>query len=101
MQEATGAYKDIESVISNQADLVKVRRKLLPVAVIKGYGILNYLLTTYNLDPVAQMVEHRMFCGVISFLGQVKHPILLYTIANQIINRFKTGILLRFRSLIL
>jgi tRNA-splicing ligase RtcB len=36
MQEATGAYKDIESVISNQADLVKVRRKLLPVAVIKG-----------------------------------------------------------------
>jgi tRNA-splicing ligase RtcB len=36
MQEATGAYKDIESVISNQHDLVKVRTKLLPVAVIKG-----------------------------------------------------------------
>lgn len=36
MQEATGAYKDIESVISNQHDLVKVRTRLLPVAVIKG-----------------------------------------------------------------
>lgn len=36
MQEATGAYKDIESVISNQHDLVKVRTKLFPVAVIKG-----------------------------------------------------------------
>ena len=36
MQEATGAYKDIESVIANQQDLVKVKTKLLPVAVIKG-----------------------------------------------------------------
>lgn len=36
MQEATGAYKDIESVINNQRDLVTVRTRLLPVAVIKG-----------------------------------------------------------------
>ena len=36
MQEASGAYKDIESVIDNQQDLVKVRTRLLPIAVIKG-----------------------------------------------------------------
>ena len=36
MQEASGAYKDIETVIANEADLVKVRTRLLPVAVIKG-----------------------------------------------------------------
>ena len=36
MQEATGAYKDIETVIANEADLVKVRTRLLPIAVIKG-----------------------------------------------------------------
>ena len=36
MQEATGAYKDIETVIANEADLVKVKIRLLPVAVIKG-----------------------------------------------------------------
>lgn len=36
MQEASGAYKDIEEVIANEADLVRVRTKLLPVAVIKG-----------------------------------------------------------------
>lgn len=36
MQEASGAYKDIEVVIANEADLVKVKTKLLPVAVIKG-----------------------------------------------------------------
>lgn len=36
MQEATGAYKDIDSVIANQLDLIKVKTKLLPVAVIKG-----------------------------------------------------------------
>jgi tRNA-splicing ligase RtcB len=36
MQEASGAYKDIETVIANQLDLVKVKTKLLPVAVIKG-----------------------------------------------------------------
>ncbi len=36
MQEASGAYKDIEEVIANELDLVKVRTRLLPVAVIKG-----------------------------------------------------------------
>ena len=36
MEEASGAYKDIETVIANEADLVKVRKRLLPVAVIKG-----------------------------------------------------------------
>jgi tRNA-splicing ligase RtcB len=36
MQEASGAYKDIEEVIANELDLVKVKTRLLPVAVIKG-----------------------------------------------------------------
>lgn len=36
MQEASGAYKDIDTVIANESDLVKVRTKLLPIAVIKG-----------------------------------------------------------------
>ena len=36
MQEASGAYKDIEEVIANESDLVKVKTKLLPIAVIKG-----------------------------------------------------------------
>lgn len=36
MQEASGAYKDIEEVIANELDLVKVRERLLPIAVIKG-----------------------------------------------------------------
>ena len=36
MQGATGAYKDIETVIANEADLVKVLTRLLPIAVIKG-----------------------------------------------------------------
>lgn len=36
MQEASGAYKNIEDVIANELDLVKVRTRLLPVAVIKG-----------------------------------------------------------------
>lgn len=36
MQEASGAYKDIEAVIAQEADLVKVKTRLLPVAVIKG-----------------------------------------------------------------
>ena len=36
MQEATGAYKDIETVIANEADLVRVTTRLLPIAVIKG-----------------------------------------------------------------
>ena len=36
MQEATGAYKDIEAVIANELDLVKIKTRLLPIAVIKG-----------------------------------------------------------------
>ena len=36
MQEASGAYKDIEEVIANESDLVRVKSRLLPVAVIKG-----------------------------------------------------------------
>ncbi len=36
MQEASGAYKDIDTVIANQADLVRPLVRLLPVAVIKG-----------------------------------------------------------------
>lgn len=36
MQEASGAYKDIDTVIAHEADLVKVKAKLLPIAVIKG-----------------------------------------------------------------
>ena len=36
MQEASGAYKDIEEVIANERDLVKVKTRLLPMAVIKG-----------------------------------------------------------------
>ena len=36
MQEAPGAYKDIETVIANETDLVKVQTRLLPIAVIKG-----------------------------------------------------------------
>ena len=36
MQEASGAYKNIEEVIANEADLVKVKTRLLPVAGIKG-----------------------------------------------------------------
>jgi len=36
MHEASGAYKDIEEVIANELDLVKVKTRLLPVAVIKG-----------------------------------------------------------------
>lgn len=36
MKEASGAYKDIESVMSQQMDLVKIKTRLLPVAVIKG-----------------------------------------------------------------
>lgn len=36
MQEASRAYKDIDTVIANQADLVQVKTKLLPIAVIKG-----------------------------------------------------------------
>lgn len=36
LDEATGAYKDIDEVMAAQADLVKIRTKLLPIAVIKG-----------------------------------------------------------------
>ena len=36
LEEAAGAYKDIEQVINNELDLVKIRTRLLPVAVIKG-----------------------------------------------------------------
>lgn len=36
MQEASGAYKDIDTVIDNEADLVKVKTKILPIAVVKG-----------------------------------------------------------------
>jgi len=36
MEEASGAYKNIDEVIANETDLVRVRTKLLPVAVIKG-----------------------------------------------------------------
>ena len=36
MQEASGAYKDIETAIKNELDLVKVKTRLLPIAVIKG-----------------------------------------------------------------
>jgi tRNA-splicing ligase RtcB len=36
LDEATGAYKDIETVMANQEDLVKVLVKLTPLAVVKG-----------------------------------------------------------------
>jgi tRNA-splicing ligase RtcB (3'-phosphate/5'-hydroxy nucleic acid ligase) len=36
LDEAPGAYKDIDAVMANQADLVKILVKLLPLAVIKG-----------------------------------------------------------------
>lgn len=36
LDEATGAYKNIDEVMSAQSDLVKIRTKLLPIAVIKG-----------------------------------------------------------------
>jgi len=36
LQEAASAYKDIESVMANQQDLVKIKTRLLPIAVIKG-----------------------------------------------------------------
>ena len=37
LDEAAGAYKDIDTVMTNQADLVRVVARLLPVAVIKGH----------------------------------------------------------------
>ncbi len=36
LDEATGAYKDIETVMENQRDLVEIKIKLIPLAVIKG-----------------------------------------------------------------
>ena len=36
LDEAPGAYKDIDEVMSNQMDLVKIVTKLTPLAVIKG-----------------------------------------------------------------
>lgn len=36
LQEAPSAYKDIDEVINNQLDLIVVKTRLLPIAVIKG-----------------------------------------------------------------
>ena len=36
LEEAPGAYKDIDQVMENQRDLVKIKVKLKPLAVIKG-----------------------------------------------------------------
>ena len=36
LDEATGSYKDIDIVMSNQKDLVKILVELKPLAVIKG-----------------------------------------------------------------
>jgi tRNA-splicing ligase RtcB len=36
LDEAAGAYKDIEEVMRNQTDLVEVREELTPLGVIKG-----------------------------------------------------------------
>lgn len=36
LDEATGAYKNIDEVMEAQSDLVKIRTKLIPIAVIKG-----------------------------------------------------------------
>jgi len=36
LDEATSAYKDIDKVMGNQVDLVKIKVKLKPLAVIKG-----------------------------------------------------------------
>ena len=36
LDEAAGAYKDIDAVMENQKDLVEIIVELLPLAVIKG-----------------------------------------------------------------
>jgi tRNA-splicing ligase RtcB len=36
LDEAPGAYKDIDIVMKNQRDLVNISVKLIPLAVIKG-----------------------------------------------------------------
>ena len=38
LDEAAGSYKDIDAVMSNQADLVEIVEKLKTVAVIKDEG---------------------------------------------------------------
>ena len=37
LEEAAGAYKDIETVINNELDLVRIVTRLQPVAVVKGW----------------------------------------------------------------
>ena len=37
LDEAASAYKDIDQVIALESDLVKVKTKLEPIAVIKGW----------------------------------------------------------------
>lgn len=36
LEEASSAYKNIEKVIEQEADLVKIKTRLFPMAVIKG-----------------------------------------------------------------
>ena len=36
LEEASAAYKDIELVMAQESDLVKIKTHLLPIAVIKG-----------------------------------------------------------------
>ena len=36
LEEAPGAYKDIDEVMANQKDLVKIVTELTPIAVVKG-----------------------------------------------------------------
>ncbi|PZX16436.1 tRNA-splicing ligase RtcB [Breznakibacter xylanolyticus] len=36
LDEATGAYKDIDVVMKNQSDLVAIKVELEPLAVVKG-----------------------------------------------------------------
>jgi tRNA-splicing ligase RtcB len=36
LDEAPGAYKDIDEVMANQQDLVEIVHRLRPIAVIKG-----------------------------------------------------------------
>lgn len=36
LDEASSAYKDIDEVMENQSDLVKIKVKLTPLAVVKG-----------------------------------------------------------------
>jgi len=36
LDEASGAYKDISEVMTNQSDLVEIKVELSPLAVVKG-----------------------------------------------------------------